>query len=88
MKNQKIDKPLITTLDEIETEIRSILRKSGVPAFLLLPIMNNICNQLEIEKSQELTNAKVNYEKALAENKKNEENSNDKKEVMKNENNK
>lgn len=41
-----MDKPIILAINDIKTEIVSIINKSEIPAFFLLQILRDIENQL------------------------------------------
>ena len=59
-----MEKPTILKLKETEEKIIQIINSSDVPAFVLKPMIEKICRQLEILEEQEYLKEKENYKES------------------------
>ena len=57
-----MEKPLILAIEETKQEMLNLIVESGVPAFFLLQIIQDIERQLVPIKEKELENVKANFE--------------------------
>ena len=62
--NNIIEKPIILKLKELEEEIIKLINSSEIPAFILKPMIEKICRQLEILEEQEYLKEKENYKES------------------------
>lgn len=60
-----MNKPADLIVEETKESIVKIVNKSGLPPFLLEPILKEIYNQVNILKQQELEQSKKQYENSL-----------------------
>lgn len=63
----KIEKPTILKLKELEKQIVELINNSDIPAFVLKPTFEKILNQLEIIEQQELENETKKYNELIKE---------------------
>ena len=60
-----MNKPADLIVEETKESIVKIVNESGLPPFLLEPILKEIYNQVSILKQQELEQSKKQYENSL-----------------------
>lgn len=60
-----MNKPADLIVEETKERIVKIVNESGLPPFLLEPILKEIYNQVNILKQQELEQSKKQYENSL-----------------------
>lgn len=60
-----MNKPADLIVEETKEELTKIINKSGLPPFLIEPIVRDIYNQVIFLKQQELEKSKNNYEESL-----------------------
>lgn len=60
-----MNKPADLIVEETKESIVKIVNESGLPPFLLEPILKEIYNQVNILKKQELEQSKKQYENSL-----------------------
>lgn len=60
-----MNKPADLIVEETKESIVKIVNESGLPPFLLEPILKEIYNQVNILKQQELEQSKKQYENSL-----------------------
>lgn len=60
-----MNKPANLIVEETKESIVKIVNESGLPPFLLEPILKEIYNQVNILKQQELEQSKKQYENSL-----------------------
>ena len=65
-----MNKPADLIVEETKEELTKIINKSGLPPFLLEPLIKDIYNQISFLKQQELEKSKKDYEESLKEEKK------------------
>lgn len=63
--NNKIEKPIILKLKELEEEIIKLINSSEIPAFILKPMFEKLLNQLQIIEQEELENETKKYNEQL-----------------------
>ena len=60
-----MNKPANLIMEETKGNIIKIINDSGLPPFLLEPILKDLFNQISILKQQELEKSKQEYENSL-----------------------
>lgn len=65
-----MNKPADLIVEETKEELTKIINKSGLPPFLLEPLIKDIYNQISFLKQKELEKSKKDYEESLKEEKK------------------
>ena len=60
-----MNKPANLIIEETKEKIVKVINESGLPPFLLEPILKNLYNQISILKQQELEKSKQEYENSL-----------------------
>ena len=60
-----MNKPANLIMEETKENIAKVVNESGLPAFLLEPILKDLYNQVNILKQQELEQSKKQYEDSL-----------------------
>ena len=60
-----MNKPANLIMEETKENIAKVVNESGLPAFLLEPILKDLYNQVNILKQQELEQSKKQYEDRL-----------------------
>lgn len=77
-----MNKPLNLRVEEAKEEIVQTINSTGLPPFLVEPIVKDIYNEIVILKQNELQRSRLEYDKGLKEekNEKDESNVTDKKE--------
>ena len=63
--NNKIEKPIILKLKELEEEIIKLINCSEIPAFILKPMFEKLLNQLQIIEQEELESETKKYNEQL-----------------------
>lgn len=63
--NNKIEKPIILKLKELEEEIIKLINSSEIPAFILKPMFEKLLNQLQIIEQEELESETKKYNEQL-----------------------
>ncbi len=66
-----MNKPANLIADETRQKITNVINNSGLPAFILEPIIKDLYNQIAYLKKNELENSKKEYSKSLEEGEKN-----------------
>lgn len=65
-----MNKPADLIVEETKEELTKIINKSGLPPFLLEPLIKDIYNQISFLKQKELEKSKKDYQESLKEEKK------------------
>ena len=65
-----MNKPANLIVEETGEKIAKIINESGLPPFLLEPLLKEIYKQISFLKQKELENSKKDYEESLKEKKK------------------
>lgn len=65
-----MNKPANLIVEETRENITKVINESGLPPFLIEPIVRDIYNQVIFLKQQELEKSKKDYEESLKEEKK------------------
>ena len=65
-----MNKPANLIVEETGEKIAKIINESGLPPFLLEPLLKDIYKQISFLKQKELENSKKDYEESLKEKKK------------------
>jgi hypothetical protein len=65
-----MEKPVSIKVQELKEELVDLINDSGLPAFIVEPIVKDIYEQIIQAKNQEYTKDKENYENSLKEEKK------------------
>ena len=65
-----MNKPANLIVEETGEKIAKIINESGLPPFLLEPLLKDIYKQISFLKQKELENYKKDYEESLKEKKK------------------
>lgn len=60
-----MNKPANLIVEETKTSIVKIINESGLPPFLLEPILKDLYNQVNLLKQQELKQSQEQYERDL-----------------------
>ena len=60
-----MNKPANLIMEETKENIVKIINESGLPPFLLEPVLKDLYNQISILKQQELEQSKKQYEDSL-----------------------
>ena len=60
-----MNKPANLIIEETKEKIVKVINESGLPPFLLEPILKNLYDQISILKQQELEKSKQEYENSL-----------------------
>ena len=60
-----MNKPANLIVEETKENIVKIINESGLPPFLLEPILKDLYNQVSILKQQELEKSRQEYENSL-----------------------
>lgn len=60
-----MNKPANLIMEETKENIVKIINESGLPPFLVEPIIKDLYNQISILKQQELEKSKQEYENSL-----------------------
>ena len=60
-----MNKPAILVIEETKENIINTINESGLPPFLVEPIIKDLYNQINILKQQELEQSKKQYEDSL-----------------------
>lgn len=60
-----MNKPANLIMEETKENIVKIINESGLPPFLVEPIIKDLYNQVSILKQQELEKSKKEYENSL-----------------------
>ena len=60
-----MNKPVNLIVEETKVNITKIINESGLPPFLLEPILKDLYNQVNILKQQELEQSKKQYKDSL-----------------------
>ncbi|MBR4590679.1 MAG: hypothetical protein IKO36_08510 [Bacteroidaceae bacterium] len=65
--NNTIEKPTVVVIEETKTKIIDVIKESGLPAFIIEPILNDFLNETRAAAQNEYINQKNQYEKMLKE---------------------
>ena len=65
-KNKEIQKPTVVLIEETRRKIGDIINESGLPAFLLSPVMRDIFEEVRDASRVEYETQKKQYEDMLA----------------------
>ena len=60
-----MNKPANLIVEETKENLTKVINESGLPPFLLEPIIRDIYNQVSFLKQKELEKSKKNYEESL-----------------------
>lgn len=60
-----MNKPANLIIEETKEKIVKVINESGLPPFLLEPILKNLYDQISILKQRELEKSKQEYENSL-----------------------
>ena len=60
-----MNKPANLIIEETKEKIVKVINESGLPPFLLEPVLKDLYNQISILKQQELEKSKQEYENSL-----------------------
>lgn len=60
-----MNKPADLIVEETKEELTKIINKSGLPPFLLEPLIKDIYNQISFLKQKELEKSKKDYQESL-----------------------
>ena len=60
-----MNKPANLIMEETKENIAKVVNESGLPPFLLEPILKDLYNQVSILKQQELEKSRQEYENSL-----------------------
>lgn len=71
-----MNKPANLIIEDTKENLTKIINESGLPPFLIEPIVKDIYNQVYILKQEELEKTKVDYEERVKKEKKGEKNNN------------
>lgn len=72
-----MNKPANLITEETREKIVNTINESGLPPFLLEPIIKDIYNQVSLLKQKELEKSKRDYEENIKKEKKGEKNNNE-----------
>ena len=60
-----MNKPANLIIEETKENLVKVINESGLPPFLLEPVLKDLYNQISILKQQELEKSKQEYENSL-----------------------
>lgn len=60
-----MDKPADLIVEETKEKLAKVINESGLPPFLLEPLIKDLYNQISFLKQKELEKSKNNYEESL-----------------------
>lgn len=60
-----MNKPADLIVEETRENLSKVINESGLPPFLIEPIIRDIYNQISFLKQKELENSKKEYEESL-----------------------
>lgn len=60
-----MNKPANLIVEETKEELVKVINESGLPPFLVEPILKDIYNQVTVLKQKELEESKKSYEESL-----------------------
>ena len=67
--NNTISKPMILVREEVIDSLVATINNSGLPLFVIEPILKDLLNEVRIGVKKEYESEKSNYEKLLNDNK-------------------
>ena len=62
-----MDKPITVVYEEFKQELTNLINNSGLPAFLVEPVLQNYLNETKLVAEKQYQLDKSQYEKFLAE---------------------
>lgn len=62
-----MDKPIILIKEETKQKLLDVINQSGLPAFIIEPILSDFLNEIRVVARREYETEKANYEKSLKE---------------------
>ena len=65
-KNKEIQKPTVVLIEETRRKIGDIINESGLPAFLIAPVMRDLFEEVHEASRVEYETQKKQYEDMLA----------------------
>ena len=71
-----MNKPANLIIEDTKENLTKIINESGLPPFLIEPMVKDIYNQVYILKQKELEKTKVDYEESVKKEKKGEKSNN------------
>ena len=60
-----MEKPISVIYEEFKNELASLINNSGLPAFVIEPILNDYLNEIKIIKERQYQTEKARYEEFL-----------------------
>jgi len=60
-----MNKPLTVVYEDLKNELADLINNSGLPAFMIEPILQNFLNETRVSIKRQYQLDKANYEKAL-----------------------
>lgn len=69
--NNTIEKPTIVVIEETKAKIIDVIKESGLPAFIIEPILNDFLSETRAAAQNEYISQKNQYEKMLKESEEN-----------------
>lgn len=65
-KNKEIQKPTVVLIEETRRKIGEVITESGLPAFLIAPVMRDLFEEVTNASRMEYETQKRQYEEMLA----------------------
>ena len=65
-KNKEIQKPTVVLIEETRRKIGEVINESGLPAFLIAPVMRDLYEEANNASRMEYETQKRQYEEMLA----------------------
>lgn len=62
MTDNEVKKPLVMLQNEFMCNMVQLINSSGLPAFILEPLINNVYNEIKMSAQQEYLNSKQSYD--------------------------
>lgn len=63
-----MDKPITLVRSDFIKDIANVINNSGLPAFVIEPILKNFLDEVRIVMNQQYENDKIQYEKFISQN--------------------
>lgn len=62
----EVNKPITVVYEDFKQELADLINNSGLPAFIIEPILQNYLNETRIVMQNQYQSDKLEYEKSLA----------------------
>ena len=65
----EVNKPITVVYEDFKQELANLINNSGLPAFIIEPILQNYLNETRVVMQKQYQSDKLEYEKSLIESK-------------------